>query len=259
MRILFVGDIFAEPGMRTLEAALPEAKSRMRPDFIVANGENASRGYGITPGNARRMFAAGVDVITTGNHVWDRWEIAETLDKNPRILRPANLAPGLPGRGWCVTEAAGRPVAVVNLVGRVFMDPADCPFRTADGILHEIGSSAEVILVDFHAEATSEKLALGNHLDGRVTAVLGTHTHVPTADARVLAGGTGYLTDVGMTGVQDSVIGTVKEKSVKRFLTGVFGGMPPAEGRGVLMAVLVEAGPDGRCVSIHRVEIPEAG
>ncbi len=257
MRILFVGDIYAEPGVRTLEKVLGELRSRTRADLVVANGENASRGFGLTVALYRRMIAAGVDVVTTGNHVYDRWEITEVMERDGRIVRPANFAPGVPGVGFTVARTGAGPIAVVNLVGRVFMDAADCPFRTADEILDELDPEVKTILVDFHAEATSEKQALGHHLDGRVTAVVGTHTHVPTADAHVLPGGTGYVTDVGMTGVTDSVIGSVKEMAVRRFRTGLYRGLPAAEGKGTLMGVLVEADGEGRCRSIHRVDAPE--
>ena len=241
MRILFVGDIFGKPGLRTLNALLPEMKRVNRVDLVIANGENSASGFGVTTGTAREMFSAGVDVITTGNHVWDRREIMEKIDDMPRLLRPANLAPPVPGNGWCVVEAAGLRVAVINLVGRVFMDPVDCPFRTADSVLRDLKDmSPDAIVVDFHAEATSEKQALGHYLDGRVSAIVGTHTHVPTADARTLPGGTAFISDVGMTGVLDSIIGLDRDRITQRFLTGMPVSAPQAQGRGMLCGALIE-------------------
>ncbi len=258
MRILFIGDIVASTGLRTLKALLPKVTKRYAPDLVIANGENAAKGFGITPANAKSIFACGVDFITTGNHVWDKREIFAHIDKSVRMIRPANFTKGVPGRGWQIIEAAGKKVGVVNLVGRVFMPPSDNPFTAADEAvvaLKEEGS--DYIIVDFHAEATSEKAAMGHHLDGRVSAVVGTHTHVPTADATVLPGGTGFISDVGMTGVRDSVIGISKEKSVKRFITGLPYSAPSAEGRGTLMAVLFTLAKDGSCESVVRVEESE--
>lgn len=260
MRILFVGDVFATPGLRTLKATLPGLKKSLGAALAVVNGENAAGGFGITPSAARQIFAAGADVITSGNHVWDKREMIEGILEFPRLLRPANYPLDTPGRGACVVEAEGLRVGVVNLLGRVFMDPVDSPFHAADRVLADFdreGARPPVILVDFHAEATSEKLALASHLDGRVTAVIGTHTHVPTADAAIFPGGTGYLTDAGMTGVQDSIIGLDRNRVVRRFLTGLPGTGVPAEGRGTLMGVLIETDARGRCLSIRRVDAPE--
>jgi len=260
MRALFVGDVFGSPGRRALKPGLRLLRARHAPDLVVVNGENAAAGAGLTPETAEEIFRAGADVITSGNHVWDRKEVAPLLERNGRVLRPANYPDPAPGSGVCLLPAAdGTPVAVVNLQGRVFMAAVDDPFRVMDAILHELQGRARVVLVDFHAEATSEKLAFGWYVDGRVTAVLGTHTHVPTADARVLPGGTAFVCDVGMTGPYASVIGMDKDVVVERFLTQRPFRMVPAEGGDVrVAAVLVDCGEDGRARSIVRVDLGEA-
>jgi 2',3'-cyclic-nucleotide 2'-phosphodiesterase len=226
MRILFIGDIFGRPGRTIVKDRLPGLVQEHAIDLIIANGENAAAGFGITPALAEDLFDMGVDVITTGNHIWDKREIVDyfqAADKNHsvarRLLRPANYPAGLPG--WGVYEGRKKdiPYAVINLQGRVFMTSNDDPFRVADELLKTI--KAKVVFVDFHAEATSEKMSMGWYLDGRVTTVVGTHTHVPTADERVLPGGTAYITDVGMTGPYDSVIGVKKEQIVTRFLNNM--------------------------------------
>jgi hypothetical protein len=221
-RLLFVGDIVGKPGRELVRRGLATLVTHYRIDLVIANGENAAAGFGITPDLAEDLFAAGVHVITGGNHSWDKKEIVPYIADHDRLLRPANYPAGTPGRGRIVVEADnGVSVAVINLMGRVFMTALDDPFRIA---LDEVGVArrdARVILVDFHAEATSEKVAMGWHLDGRATAVLGTHTHVATADARVLPQGTAYITDVGMTGPHDSVIGVERSAVLQRFLTGL--------------------------------------
>ena len=228
MKILFVGDVFGGAGRRIVHAHLGHAIATHAVDLVVINAENAAGGFGVTPGIAEEMFDLGAHVLTTGNHVWDKREIIEWMHSVPsdsherprRVLRPANYAPGTPGHGvYEGTLRDGTAYAVLNLQGRVFMGSSDDPFRAADSILEKL--RAKVILVDFHAEATSEKVALGWYLDGRVTAVLGTHTHVPTADARVLPRGTAFQTDVGMSGPYDSVIGVEVEQVVDRFLRGM--------------------------------------
>ena len=219
MKLLYFGDVVGKAARRAVAQFAQRAVARGEADFVVANGENASGGLGIDPGTAREMLSAGIDVLTSGNHIWQKREIYSFLDSSDRLLRPANFAPGVPGRGFGVfTSRKGVSVAVVNLIGRVFMAPADCPFRAAEDVLGRIGESARVILVDMHAEATSEKVAMGRYLDGRVSAVLGSHTHVPTADEEVLPGGTAYLTDTGMSGPVDSVIGMRTDTVVRRFL-----------------------------------------
>lgn len=255
LKIVFLGDVVGAPGLRAVESLLPRLVAEEAPHLVVANGENAAGGLGITAETAHQLRRAGVGVVTTGNHVWDKKEVIGRLDDLPFVLRPANYPPGNPGRGWCVAETAWGPVGVVNLSGRIFMDPLDCPFRTADAALAELAGRARAVLVDFHAEATSEKRALGFYLDGRVTAVLGTHTHVPTADAQVLPGGTGYLTDAGMTGTADSVIGVPTDAALRRFLTQIPRSLGVAQGVGTLCGAVVEANGDGRCTAVRRVEV----
>ena len=211
MNILFIGDIFASPGRSLVARHLQEIISSEKIQLAVANAENAAGGFGITPLIAEELFSTGMDVLTSGNHVWDKKEIFDYLPRNPRLLRPANYPAELPGSGLYIAKARnGVEVAIIDLQGRTHMPPTDCPFRKADQILGSLDPRVRVRLVDFHAELTSEKMAMGWHLDGRVSAMLGTHTHIPTADERILAGGTAYQTDVGMTGPYDSVIGSGK-------------------------------------------------
>lgn len=220
MRIVFVGDVFGRPGRKALLQRLPALRDEQRADIVIANGENAASGAGITSKIARELLAGGVDVITTGNHVWRQKEIYDYLAREERIVRPANYPPGAPGRGLTVVSTGmGEPVAVINLLGSLFMDTGISPFRIVEGLVREARDRAETVVVDLHAEATSEKVAMGHHLDGRVTAVIGTHTHVQTADERVLPGGTAYITDAGMTGPLESVIGVRTDIILKRFLT----------------------------------------
>jgi hypothetical protein len=225
---------------------------------VVVNGENAAAGAGLTPDTAEEIFRAGADVITSGNHVWDRKEVGPLLERNGRVLRPANYPDPAPGSGVCLLPAAdGTPVAVVNLQGRVFMAAVDDPFRALDAILHELQGRARVVLVDFHAEATSEKLAFGWYVDGRVTAVLGTHTHVPTADARVLPGGTAYITDVGMTGPRGGVIGVRKEQAIESLRTHMSVRFETAEEDPWLMGVFVRCAEQPlRASSIEQLLLP---
>ena len=219
MRILFVGDVVGAPGRRIVRQRLKELKRDLGVELTIVNGENAAGGAGLTTATAEELFGAGADVITTGNHIWDKRDILGFLSREPRLLRPANYPEGSPGSGVVIVPVAGTHVAVLNLMGRVFMPLLDDPFRTADRILEEIRGKAVVSIVDFHAEATSEKMAFAWSFDGRVSAVLGTHTHVATADARVLPGGTAFITDAGMTGPFDSVIGVRKEQAIERFRT----------------------------------------
>jgi metallophosphoesterase (TIGR00282 family) len=237
--ILFIGDVVGGLGRRTLLALLPGLREAHAPDFVVANGENAAGGLGITPKIADELFAAGVDVITLGNHSYQRREIFEYLDRTERILRPANLLAVQPGHGWCIVERAGVRLAVVNLQGNVFLRSGRVAFAEIDTVLEQIGDRADHVLVDFHAEATSEKVAMGWYLDGRATAVVGTHTHVPTADARVLPGGTAYITDVGMTGPRGGVIGVVKEQAIESLRTHMSVRFETSEDDPWLMGVLV--------------------
>lgn len=220
MNVLFVGDVFGRPGRQALLRRLPALRQEYRIDFVVVNGENAASGAGITSTIAQTLLAGGVDVLTTGNHVWRQREVYAFLDESDRIVRPANYPSGSPGRGTTVQTAAnGERVAVINLLGQLYLDCGISPFRLAADLVRRAREQAEYVIVDFHAEATSEKVAMGHHLDGLAAAVVGTHTHVQTADARVLPGGTAYITDVGMTGPRDSVIGVSTEVILRRFLT----------------------------------------
>jgi metallophosphoesterase (TIGR00282 family) len=255
--ILFVGDLVGRVGKRTLLALLPELRERHRPDFVVVNGENAAGGLGITPRIADELFAAGVDAITLGNHAYHRREVFDYLDRTERIVRPANFLAVQPGHGWCVVERGGVRLAVVNLQGNVFLRAGRLAFAEADAILEKIGDDADHVLVDFHAEATSEKVALGWHLDGRVTAVVGTHTHVPTNDARVLPGGTAYITDVGMTGARGGVIGVVKEQAIASLRTHMSIRFETADEDPWLMGALVRcAAAPRRAAAIEPVLVP---
>ncbi|MFO7576983.1 MAG: TIGR00282 family metallophosphoesterase [Pelovirga sp.] len=256
MKLLFIGDIVGRAGRTALGEHLDRLVDRHLVDFIVANGENAAAGYGLTAPVLKELFDCGVHVVTSGNHIWDKKEIYPLLERERRLLRPANYPPGSPGRGTGVFEtAAGIKVGICNLEGRVFMKNLDCPFRAADRLVAELREQAAVILVDFHAEATSEKQALGYYLDGRVSAVIGTHTHVQTADERILPGGTGYLTDVGMSGSQDAVIGNQKEAALERFLTQQPVRLEVAKKDPQLCAVLLTIDEDsGRCSGIERIQ-----
>lgn len=255
---LFIGDIIGRPGREALKKCLPPLVDKYRPAFVVANAENAAGGVGITPEVGAELLEL-VDVLTSGNHVWDKKEAIPYLEREPRLLRPANYPPLNPGRGSYVLEGAdGRRVAVLNLQGRVFMEPLDCPFRTADEEIRRLRDLTPLIVVDFHAEATSEKQALGWHLDGRVSAVIGTHTHVPTADERILPQGTAFLSDVGMVGGHPSVIGIRPDQAVARFLTARPQRFEPEKGGLFFSAVHVELDADsGRALSIRRETIVE--
>lgn len=256
MKILFFGDIVGRPGRFALSARINRLIDLHAIDLVVANGENAAAGFGLTAEIAQELFVAGVDVLTSGNHIWDKREIYPLLDKQPRLLRPANYPPGLPGRGGGVfSTAAGLKVGIVNLEGRVFMNSLECPFRTADRLIEELSPQTKVLLVDFHAEATSEKNALGHYLDGRVSAFLGTHTHIQTADERVLPGGTAYITDVGMCGSRDSVIGIRKEEAIGKFLTQTPARFEVAKKDPFLCAVVLTINEEsGRAEAIERVQ-----
>ncbi len=256
MKLLFIGDVVGRAGRKALTDCLDGLVDRHYVDLVVANGENAASGYGLTASVLQEIFKAGVDVVTSGNHIWDKKEVLPILDHEPRLLRPANYPSGLAGRGAGVFEtAAGLKVGVVNLEGRVFMKNLDCPFRAAESLVQELATETSMIFVDFHAEATSEKQAMGHFLAGKVSAVVGTHTHVQTADEKILAGHTGYLTDVGMTGSQDSIIGNQKEPALERFLTQLPVRLEVAKKDPVLCAVLLDIDEvTGRCVSIERIQ-----
>jgi len=260
LRILMVGDVFGRPGREAVEALVPALRREHGVDLCVVNGENAAGGRGLTRDTAASLQRAGADVITLGDHVWDQKETAALLDENPRILRPANYPDGNPGSGAAVVPAGPCRVGILNLVGRVFMGPSDCPFRTAERMLEGPLREAQAVLVEIHAEATSEKAAMGWFLDGRVAAVVGSHTHVQTADERVLPGGTAYLTDLGMAGPRDSVIGCRTDAILGRFLTLRPARHTVAEGNVWLSGALIEVEEStGRARSIRRLNLPWAG
>ncbi len=254
IRILFIGDVFGRPGRRVLSALLPGLRRETRADLVVVNGENAASGVGLTADTAQEIFAAGCDVITGGNHIWDKEEGVSFIDREPRVLRPMNYPPGTPGRGFGIFQADGCSIGVISILGRVFMNPFDCPFRAADQAIATLSGSARVLFVDFHAEATSEKASLAHYLDGRVSAIVGTHTHVQTADERVLPRGTAFLTDAGMTGPHDSAIGVRKELALRRMLTQMPVRFQPGGGDLQVQGALVEADRStGRASSISRI------
>jgi metallophosphoesterase (TIGR00282 family) len=253
VRLLFIGDVVGSTGRGVVEGLLPGLIKSEQPDFVVVNGENASGGVGITPKVAQALFAAGADAITLGNHAFRHRDVYEMLDSEPRIVRPANYPKAAPGRGHTIVEKGGRRLGVVNLSGMVFLEAARSPFAEADAVLAELLGRADHVLVDMHAEATSEKVAMGWHLDGRVTACLGTHTHVPTADARVLPGGTAYVTDVGMTGARGGVIGVRREQALARFLTQVPARFEPSDEDPWLNAVVVDADDSGKATGIRQL------
>jgi len=251
LRFLFIGDVVGRPGRRGVQNLLPGLREQYGIDLVIANGENAAGGRGLTLTTAEELFKAGVDVITTGNHIWDQREIIPHLDGDKRILRPLNYPPGVPGRGYSIQ---GQTL-VVNLMGRVFMGTLDCPFRAMDHLLHELPKVPPFVIVDFHGEATSEKVALGWYLDGRVSAVLGTHTHVGTIDARILPLGTAYITDVGMTGPIDSIIGDDIKGVLDRFLTQMPTRFSVGSGHTTFNSVLVELDEtNGKAKSITRID-----
>jgi metallophosphoesterase (TIGR00282 family) len=240
VNLLFIGDIFASPGRRIVADHLEDIIAGNQIDFVIANGENAAGGFGITPAIAEDLLALGIDVITSGNHVWDKRDLYDYLDRQPRVIRPANY-PEASGKGMVTARSrSGIDCAVINLQGRTYMPSTDCPFRTADRLLSQLDAGVKVRFVDFHAEVTSEKIAMGWYLDGRVSAVIGTHTHVPTADTRILPGGTAYQTDCGMTGPYRSVIGVEIETVLKRFLTALPLRMEAARTGAELHSVIVD-------------------
>jgi len=251
VRILMIGDVIGRPGRRAVGALVPGLRQEYRLDLVIANGENAAGGLGLTTETAEELLEAGVDVLTSGNHIWDKREILPALDGELAILRPLNYPPGVPGRGYMIKNEA----LIVNLVGRTFVGNFDCPFRAMDELLDELVDSPPVVIVDFHGEATSEKMALGRYLVGRVSAVLGTHTHVGTIDTRLLPEGTAYVTDVGMTGPADSVIGDDTEAAIGRFITQLPHRLSVGKGDVIFNSVLVEVEEStGRAKSIVRID-----
>lgn len=256
MRLLFLGDVVGKPGRRAVVETVPHLVATEALDLVIANCENASGGVGVDPRAASELLKAGVDVLTSGNHIWAKRDIVDYLRDSDVLLRPLNFAPGVPGRGWTIRRSrSGVDVAVLNLIGRVFMNNYDCPFRAADAALAAIGGRARVVIVDMHAEATSEKVAMGWYLDGRVSAVIGSHTHIQTADDRVLPEGTAYLTDAGMCGPRDSVIGVKRELVIGRFLTQMPTRFEVALGPALLQGAIVDVDEaSGHARSITRVQ-----
>jgi len=255
LTVVCIGDVFGEPGRRALANWLPRLRAEFEADLVLANVENAAAGFGVTPRLARGFLEGGVDVMTSGNHIWDRKEIIEYIVKENLLLRPANYPAGTPGVGSVVVKAGAHQVGILNLQGRVFLPSIDCPFVRADEELARLRTETTVIVVDMHAEATSEKQAMGWYLDGRVSAVVGTHSHVQTADERILPGGTAYLTDLGITGPIDSVIGVQKELAIQRFLTGMPNRFEPAPGRARVQGAVVRIDAEtGRAIAIERVQ-----
>jgi metallophosphoesterase (TIGR00282 family) len=257
MKVLVIGDIMGEPGRRAVGRAIPRLVSQRQIDVVIGNGENVAGGFGITPELAEELLEMGLAVITTGNHAWDKKEILDYFPREPRLLRPANYPAGVPGHGSYVIEtSSGEHLGVLHLMGRAFMPTLDCPFQVAKRELVGLKNRAAAIIVDMHAEATSEKMAMGHYLDGEVTAVIGTHTHVQTADEQILPKGTAYLTDIGMTGPLHSVIGVKKELAIEKFLTGMPRRFEVAAGPTVFCAALVELDARlGKALSIERVRI----
>jgi len=259
MKILFIGDIFGEPGRKTVARQVPRFVSERGVEFVIANAENAAGGFGITPDIATELFQAGVDVITSGNHIWDKKEIIDYIKGEPRLLRPANYPDGVPGHGSLVTTTArGETIGVLQLMGRVSMPTLDCPFRVGRREVERLRNDVATIVVDMHAEATSEKMAMGWYLDGLVSAVFGTHTHVQTADERILPKGTAYLTETGMTGPSESVIGVKKEIAIEKFLTQMPRRFEVASGPCLFSAVLLEVDTTvGKAVSVERIRLQD--
>ena len=259
MRVLFIGDVVGAPGRHGFAAAMPELREQHSPDLVIVNGENSAGGLGITEATAGELFDAGADVITTGNHVYRHREAYEYLDRAENVIRPANYPHANPGRGHTVIEVGDMRVGAVNLSGAVQLKVARSPFAEVDAILERLSGKADAVIVDFHAEVTSEKVAMGWHLDGRVAAVLGTHTHVPTADGRVLPGGTAYLTDAGMTGSRAGVIGVKREQALESFLTQMPVRFETAEEDVWVMGAVIEVGANGLAQSIEQVLVPAPG
>jgi metallophosphoesterase (TIGR00282 family) len=257
VKVLFIGDIFGEPGRRALARAVPRLVAQRQIDIVIGNGENAAGGFGITPELAEELFDLGLAVITTGNHAWDKKEILDYFPREPRLLRPANYPDGVPGHGSVVVESAsGEQLGVLQLMGRAYMPTLDCPFQVAKRELAALKKRTVAVIVDMHAEATSEKMAMGHYLDGEVVAVVGTHTHVQTADDQILPKGTAYVTDIGMTGPLHSVIGVKKELAIEKFLTGMPRRFEVASGPSVFCAVLLELDARlGKALSIERIRI----
>ena len=260
MRIMLVGDVVGRAGRRAFRTITPQLRSEKSVDVVIVNGENSAGGKGFTRKALDELYAGGADVVTAGNHVWDKKDVFAFVDDEPFLVRPANYPDGTPGKGYCIFPFKAANIAVMNLSGRSFMPALDCPFQKADEILAEIGGQADVVVLDFHAETTSEKLAMGHYLDGRADIVVGTHTHVQTADEQILPGGTAYITDLGMVGAHDSILGVRKEIVIQKFRTGMPVRFDMAEGAAEYAAVIVDIEPNGRRVrQIERILLREEG
>jgi metallophosphoesterase (TIGR00282 family) len=258
MKVVFIGDIVGNVGRETVKRLLPWIKDKYQPHIIIANGENAAGGRGITAAIARELFEGGVHGITMGNHTWDNRDIFEFIDDEPRLIRPANLPPGTPGAGSAIIKVGSKELAIVNLIGRTFLPPSDCPFRAAEDIVDEMRRRTKCVLVDFHAEATSEKIAMGWHLDGLASFVVGTHPHVQTNDDRILPQGTAYLTDAGMTGPRDGVLGMERETVIRKFMTGLPARFQVADTKWVLSGAFVDIDEaTGRAIRIEKIRADE--
>jgi metallophosphoesterase (TIGR00282 family) len=257
MKVLFIGDVVGKPGRAAVAALAPRLRRERKIDLVIANGENSAHGAGLTASTVSELLGSGVDVITSGDHIWDQKEVYDVIEREPRLLRPLNMPPSAPGRGSTVVHVGDKTaVAVVNLIGRVFMPNNDCPFRAAQAEVARLRKQTNLVIVDFHAEATSEKIAMGRFLDGQVSAVLGTHTHVATADEQILPKGTAYLSDVGMCGPHDSVLGRDVQAVIKRFLTQMPQKLEVASGNIALCGVVLDLDDDtGRARSIERIRV----
>jgi len=255
MKIMVIGDICGRPGRKVVANFIPILKQEYHLDIIIANGENSAGGVGITAPILNELLNLDIDVVTSGNHIWDKKEIFNFIDKEDRLIRPANYPPGTPGKGYCIVSKNDKKIGIINLSGRAFMPPIDCPFRTVEDILKKLNSLCDIIIVDFHAEATSEKMALGWYLDGKVSCVVGTHTHIQTADERILPQGTAYITDLGMAGPWNSVLGVEKEPVIQKFLTGLPTKFNLADGTMVFCAIILEIDEkSGKATDIIRIQ-----
>lgn len=261
MRLLFIGDVVGKPGRRAVAALVPQLRRQRNVEFVIANGENSAHGAGLTASTVEALLSSEVDIITSGDHVWDQKDIYEVLAREPRLLRPLNFPPSAPGKGSALVHVGDKiAVAVINLIGRVYLPNSDCPFRAAEAEVARLRKHTSLIIVDMHAEATSEKIAMGRFLDGKVSAVIGTHTHVATADEQILPNGTAYITDAGMTGPHDSVLGRDVQAVLRRFLTQMPQKMEVATNAVALCGVIVEVDEQtGRANSIERVRLPWEG
>ncbi len=258
LNILFIGDIVGETGRRMVKNYLPLIKIENKVDFVIANGENLSGGFGITKEKAEEMFNSGINVMTSGNHIWDKKEILNFIENEPRILRPANFPDQVPGKGSIVVTVNSFKVGIINLQGRIFMEPLNSPFEVATIEIEKLKGETNTVIVDFHAEATSEKTAMGWFLDGKVSAVIGTHTHVMTADEKILPNGTAYITDAGMTGAKDSIIGIKKEHALTRFLRCIPQRLEAEKGKGIFSSVLIRIDSRlGKALGIRRIVFEE--